>query len=249
MSESNNENGAQGTWYGDASANSIGAIETNNWNGVDDIINSYTELESKGSDFKMPDGTNADEMNAFYDKLGRPENTDGYDFDIGEYDQDVSYNAFKEAAYKHGLTAAQAEGLYKDGDTLAKDYHSKREVRIKEENEKTLGELKQEWGKEYEGRIEGARKAFKDMGLDDDIAEEIGSLLGVGNTVKLFDALVNGSKEHQFLSDGGATGNTKQAIEDEIYEITHKPEYMDATKNKLLVNKVTKLYEKLHPEK
>jgi hypothetical protein len=54
MSESNNENGAQGTWYGDASANSIGAIETNNWNGVDDIINSYTELESKGSDFKMP---------------------------------------------------------------------------------------------------------------------------------------------------------------------------------------------------
>jgi hypothetical protein len=42
----------------------IGAIETNNWNGVDDIIASYTELESKGSAFKMPDGTNADEMNA-----------------------------------------------------------------------------------------------------------------------------------------------------------------------------------------
>jgi hypothetical protein len=36
---------------------------------------------------------------------------------------------------------------------------------------------------------------------------EVGKLLGVGNTVKLFDALANGSKEDQFLSDGGATGS------------------------------------------
>jgi hypothetical protein len=74
-----------------------------------------------------------------------------------------------------------------------------------------------------------------------------GKLLGVGNTVKLFDALANGSKEHQFLDDGGATGTTKQAIKDEIYEITHRPEYMDDTKNKLLFARVTKLYEQLVP--
>jgi hypothetical protein len=45
----------------------------------------------------------------------------------------------------------------------------------------------QEWGKDYEGKMEGARKAFADMGLDDNIAEDVGKLLGVGNTVKLFE--------------------------------------------------------------
>jgi hypothetical protein len=50
--------------------------------------------------------------------------------------------------------------------------------------------------------MEGARKAFADMGLDENVAEDVGKLIGVGNTVKLFDALANGSKEHQFLDDG-----------------------------------------------
>jgi hypothetical protein len=179
--------------------------------------------------------------------LGRPETPDDYGFDIGEYDKEDSYSAFRESAHKHGLTPAQAEGLYKDGDTLAKKYQSEMEASIKEQNEKTLGELKQEWGKDYDNRMEDARKAFKDMGLEEDVAEEVGKLLGVGNTVKLFDALANGSKEHQFLDDGGATGSTKQAIKDEIYEITHRPEYMDDTKNKLLFARVTKLYEQLVP--
>jgi hypothetical protein len=49
----------------------------------------------------------------------------------------------------------------------------------------------------------------------------------------------------EFLDDGGATGTTKQAIKDEIYEITHRPKYMDDTKNKLLFARVTKLYEQL----
>ena len=253
MSESNNENGtdngAQGAWYGDVSAETIGAIETNNWNGVDDIINSYTELESKGSAFKMPDGTNADEMNAFYNQLGRPETVDGYGFDMIEADHESSFVGFKESAHKNGLTAAQAEGMYKDFDAHVKSEYEQANVKVKEEGDKALADLKQEWGKDYDIKMEGTKKAFKDMGLDDNVVEDMGKLLGVKNTVKLFDALANGSKEHQFLNDGGATGSTEEAIRDEIYEITHKPEYMDDNKNKLLVKRVTNLYKELYPEK
>jgi hypothetical protein len=59
----------------------------------------------------MPDGTNADEMNAFYNQLGRPETVDGYDFDMVDVDHDSSFNGFKEAAHRNGLTSAQAEGM------------------------------------------------------------------------------------------------------------------------------------------
>jgi hypothetical protein len=61
---------------------------------------------------------------------------------------------------------------------------------VKEQNEKTISELKQEWGRDYDNRMEDARSAFKDMGLEEDVAEEVGKLIGVGNTVKLFDALM-----------------------------------------------------------
>jgi hypothetical protein len=59
--------------------------------------------------------------------------------------------------------------MYKDGDALAKNYRSEMEANIKEQNEKTIGELKQEWGKDYDNRMEDARKAFKDMGLEEDV--------------------------------------------------------------------------------
>jgi hypothetical protein len=44
-------------------------------------VKGYNDLKAQGSDFKAPDGSNADEMNEFYDKLGRPETPDDYDFD------------------------------------------------------------------------------------------------------------------------------------------------------------------------
>jgi hypothetical protein len=40
----------------------------------------------------------------FYDKLGRPDKPEDYNFKIGQYDQDESYAAFKESAYNNGLT-------------------------------------------------------------------------------------------------------------------------------------------------
>jgi hypothetical protein len=39
------------------------------------------------------------------------------------------------------------------------------EAKVKEENEKTLGGLKQEWGKDYDDKMEGARKAFAGLVL------------------------------------------------------------------------------------
>jgi hypothetical protein len=38
--------------------------------------------------------------------------------------------------------------MYKDGDALAKEYRSGMEASIKEQNEKTISELKQEWGRD-----------------------------------------------------------------------------------------------------
>jgi hypothetical protein len=46
------------------------------------------------------------------------------------YCKEGSYKAFRESAHKHGLTEAQAEGMYKDGDALAKEYRSGMEASV-----------------------------------------------------------------------------------------------------------------------
>jgi hypothetical protein len=56
------------------------------------------------------------------------------------------------------------------------------------------------------------------------VAEEVGKIVGLTNTVKLFDALANSTKEHSFVGDGGAVGATKEALTDELYNIRNNPD-------------------------
>jgi hypothetical protein len=87
------------------------------------------------------------------------------------------------------------------------------------------------------------------MGLDEQVSEEVGKLIGVGNTVKLFDALANGSKEHSFVGDGGAVGATKEALTDELYNIRNNPDYLVEGKNKLLIKRSSEIHKMLYPDK
>jgi hypothetical protein len=142
------------------------AIKSSNTAFPSSVLNTaYSELKNKGSDFKIPDGKNTDEMRKFYNKLGRPETPDGYKFEMSDYDQESSYSGFKEAAFKNGLTSAQAEGLYGDTDAFLKDEFDKRTQTMERMKENSLKELKQEWGKDYEDKMSSARNAFKNMGL------------------------------------------------------------------------------------
>lgn len=245
MLESNNET----PWYGDVSAETRSDIEANKWTGVGDVITAYSELKNKGSDFKIPDGKNTDEMGKFYNKLGRPETPDGYKFEMSDYDQESSYSGFKEAAFKNGLTSAQAEGLYGDTDAFLKDEFDKRTQTMERMKENSLKELKQEWGKDYEDKMSSARNAFKNMGLDEQVAEEVGKIVGLTNTVKLFDALANSTKEHSFVGDGGAVGATKEALTDELYNIRNNPDYLVEGKNKLLIKRSSEIHKMLYPDK
>jgi hypothetical protein len=63
------------------------------------------------------------------------------------------------------LIACFVEPVAPPSSALAKEYRAGMEASIKEQNEKTIGELKQEWGKDYDNRMEDAR-TFLVMGTN-----------------------------------------------------------------------------------
>lgn len=146
---------------------------------IGELAKSYSELESKLGNSIVRPGTEAsdEEVNAFYQKLGKPESADKYTID------DEEAKDFKELAYKHNLTDDQAKGLYQSFKELG-------EKTIQQNNEQLMARarateelLKKEYGNDYETKLElckrgvmayggpGLGKKLQDTGLlfDEDI--------------------------------------------------------------------------------
>lgn len=69
--------GTEPAWYGSVDADTESYIKNKGWKGPGDLLKSYTNLErlrGVGADklLKLPDFNNADEANAFYERIGVP---------------------------------------------------------------------------------------------------------------------------------------------------------------------------------
>jgi hypothetical protein len=120
---------------------------------VGDIAKAYSSLESKlGSSITLP-GKDAgqDEVNAFYEKLGKPKTEDGYsvkDKDAGE---------FRKMAFNADLTDLQAKKLYEWSKTqYAAQVEKQNQSYTEAENL-----LKKEWGKDFDTKVETFKRGVK----------------------------------------------------------------------------------------
>lgn len=170
----------------------------------------------------------AEEVAAFYTKIGRPENVDGYKItkpaDLPEgvpYDPAIEAE-FKKFAHAENLTASQAEKLYGWYYDLVKNGHASEQARLEKAQGEAIDKLKTDWGAKFDGNKEIAVRAFKTFGN-----EETASLLDKQvDGVKLGDhpAFIKwfhsiGVKimddKATFGKDGGAGGDTVEAKERE----------------------------------
>jgi hypothetical protein len=141
-----------------------------------EVAKSYLELESSmGAKVKIPaEDAPPEEVSAFYQKLGRPENPDSYTMpEIPNVNEGI-VKAVKEAAYASGSTDKQFESMAK---AFAEATAAQQEV-IVQESEQTL---RKEWGGNYDTFIKTAGRAVTEYD-DPDFAEWQKST-GVGNHV------------------------------------------------------------------
>ena len=159
---------------------------------VSTLAKSYINAEQMIGKDKMVvpgDNTTEDEWNDIYNKLGRPENSDGYELQMnlqeGEVVDEQLYTAFKDAAHANGLSPKQAQGLlnfYNDISTEALNEQANSGVLAQEQSSR---ELREEWGRNYETNLNAASNVAKQF-LGEDVFQiqlSDGSLLGDNATL------------------------------------------------------------------
>lgn len=168
-------------WSGLQDEGNQSLVETKGWKEkpLDEVLKSYKALESRIGQALVPPGEGAgqDEWNAFYEKLGRPEKPEGYQFKVPEsvpaempYDAE-SAEKFKAWSHKAGLTPSQAQILHDEylADTAGR--MGAMQQQMGEAIETAHRTIEKEWGEAgsemYQRNLELADRAARKLGLVD----------------------------------------------------------------------------------
>lgn len=138
-----------------------------------DLAKSYVNTKEKiGSMVSIP-GEDADveTRSKFYNRIGRPENIDGYDFEPQAVEgingvtavNKENVKAFKEKAHELGLTKSQAQGLMNHIQSGFSQQLQEQARLMAESVDKASKELRSEWGVNYDknmGNVDTALSQF-----------------------------------------------------------------------------------------
>jgi hypothetical protein len=160
------------------------------------LAKGYTELHTKFSSSPKIPSEDADEKqwNDFYNKLGRPEKAESYEFKKDKLPEDYPWDegfekSMKEVAHKAGINTKQFSALaekfleYNGTSYLAANEASQKAV------ETALGELKETWKDDYEQNVNIAKHAVKAVDNEDEEITKYLESTGLGDDpvfIKLF---------------------------------------------------------------
>lgn len=215
----------------------------------------YKRLESVPGVMKAPDFENPDERDAFFNRLGRPESPDKYNFQIPE---DINadgnlVNEFASLAHQAGLTNEQANRLVAFEIERANAYNEQLADRANQAEQV----LRQKWGADFDTRLDGAKSVLKQYAGDfpEAVQELVNSPVASNPAVIAMLSDLFGS-----LQEAGTIQSTEQTqygttpsealaqIEDIMNNAAH-PYHNDAdVEHKAAVEKVHKLYRAAYPE-
>lgn len=149
-------------------------------------------ISKLGTSVNIPNETSTKEQwDDFYNKLGRPEAADKYEFEDKlpeglEIDEKLDTD-YRELAYEIGLTSKQAQKLreFYNSAVEAAYLGNKKEVqtRLAEAHEKNVSEIKEMWGADYKAKTKIAMNTARTV-LSQDTLDYLDAT-GLGNNAKL----------------------------------------------------------------
>jgi hypothetical protein len=173
---------------------------------VSSLGNSYVELQKLvGSRVKVPtDDSTEEDVNSFYNQIGRPESPDKYSIDLpsDSYPQEVIQSFLKEA-HASGLTNKQAQSAINFYNTIETDGQINSDAAMQQAKVDAESALKKEWGpSEYAKELAVSRRAFNRF-ADDDLKAFVNET-GVTNNVAMIKFLNRIGKAFSEPDMGGA---------------------------------------------
>lgn len=136
---------------------------------IEDLGRSYKNLEKLLGREKVPVPTSDEDEEGWqrwYAASGRPEAPDKYEFKRPELPSDLPYDEeaetnFRTWAHLNGLNKRQANNLYEAYVKTQVDRHSAWHTGQKQARAKIEGDLRREYGNQYEAKVDLARQAIR----------------------------------------------------------------------------------------
>ena len=166
------------------------------------VLKSYSELEKLNGKDKivLPKSDDAEGLNDFYNKLGRPESSDLYGLEAPEgleVNKDLE-GWFRDSAHTVGLSDKQAQDMYNSYNETVGAQNEAILQEQKIQNEISEKELMKEWGQAYEHKMQQAQDAarkFIGKGNEEKI-NAIEKVMGYSDTMKFFNSIGSKIGEH-----------------------------------------------------
>lgn len=201
---------------------------------------------------RLPDDGDTSGMDELYNKLGRPENVDGYSITRPDLPEGMQYDealegSFLAAAHEIGLNSSQANALIKwnQAQTISQLESSNQNA------EEAMDGLKKEWGNAFDERVKIAEQVLNQYG--DDASEA-----AIKNNPGLISLVYEMGKN---LVEGTAEGlstashiNTPQEAQAKIDKLHRDPNFKAAYYDKkdpthdAAVEEMRQLMVEAHPE-
>ena len=179
---------------------------------VDKLAKSYVHARKMiGADpdkmLQLPKEDDAEGWDAVYERLGRPNAPDGYDFELGDGEQSDEVSDFKNVAHQLGLTNDQAKAMLGIYNQISENDLAQEDEQFEQMNVEYLQDIQKEWGDSFNKNAELARRAFTDFASEElmDVLRETG-LSNHPEMLKTF------SRIGQVLSESNVLPGTRSAI-------------------------------------
>jgi hypothetical protein len=222
---------------------------------LEGLAKSYINAQQMIGRDKIPMPKSDEEWQDVYNRLGRPDSAEGYEFETVEVPEgfpmdEEALGQFKSVAHENGLTAKQANALQK---WYFEQNAGNFETMVRAaEDEMTAAQanLRTEWGNAYDQKLATAMRAVREFGGDELVANLEES--GLGNNTALVKTFAEiGAKISGDVSiEGNASeGNrTPMQLKAEIAKIQSDPSFYDSEnlERPSMVKKMQNLMEELH---
>lgn len=125
-----------------------------------------TKLETEKANYipKLPENPGADDINAYYDALGRPKQASEYEFDGEDKNAPEWTNNWKKEFHSLGLTKEQAKQLSGKWNAQINAMVKSHNDAIAAESTKAETEIRSQWGDKYDTNVELAKRMWQKHG-------------------------------------------------------------------------------------
>ena len=222
---------------------------------VDKLAKSYVnavKMIGGNPDHMVAIPQEGESWDGFYNQIGRPERSEDYEFG----DENGELDGFRAFAHDTGLTQDQANSILSLYGEMQEEQETAQKEGIDELRTNTTVALQKEWGKNFEGNMDYAKRAYSQFatpGLSEVLDET-----GLGNHPEMIRAF---SKIGQLLGEeslavGTGLGQSQmspQAAQEEIQALYSDQDFSKAYRDnrdpghQTAMRKMDRLYKQAYP--